>query len=35
MSGKQQLAKALEALPDDVTVEEAFDRLDEAFKLKS
>ncbi len=34
MSTKQQLAAAVEALPDSLTVEEAMARLYRAFKLK-
>ncbi len=34
MSGKQQLAEAVAALPDSITVEEAVERLYRAFKLK-
>ncbi len=34
MSLKQQLAAAVERLPDNVTVEDAFERLYQAFKLK-
>ena len=34
MSLKQQLAAAVEELPEDLTVEEAFGRLYEAFKRK-
>jgi len=34
MSVKRQLAEIVESLPDAVTVEEAFDRLYAAFRLK-
>jgi hypothetical protein len=34
MSVKQQLAQAVDSLPESITVEEAFERLDRAFKLR-
>lgn len=34
MSAKQQLAEAIAALPDSISVEEAVERLYRAFKLK-
>lgn len=34
MSAKRDLAQAVEALPESITIEEAFERLYQAFKLK-
>lgn len=34
MSAKQQLAEAIAALPDSLSIEEAVERLYQAFKLK-